>query len=72
MDPAGPWFEGSLDRTVGLNPTSARLVDVIHTDTTYGTLRDLGHIDFYPSGGKNQPGCSNMAESKMSPDTSKG
>jgi hypothetical protein len=57
MDPAGPWFEGSLDRTVGLNPTSARLVDVIHTDTTYGTLRDVGHIDFYPGGGRNQPGC---------------
>ena len=60
MDPAGPWFEGSLDRTVGLNPTSARLVDVIHTDTIYGTLRDLGHIDFYPSGGKQQPGCADM------------
>jgi hypothetical protein len=59
MDPAGPWFEGSTDRTVGLNPTSARFVDVLHTDITYGTLRDLGHIDFYPSGGKNQPGCSN-------------
>jgi len=60
MDPAGPWFEGSLDRTVGLNPTSARLVDVIHSDTIYGTLRDLGHIDFYPSGGKQQPGCADL------------
>ena len=57
MDPAGPWFSSSLDRTVGLNPTSARFVDVIHTDSTYGALRDVGHIDFYPAGGQNQPGC---------------
>lgn len=57
MDPAGPWFEGSLDRTVGINPTSATFVDIIHTDVIYGTLRDLGHIDFYPAGGKDQPGC---------------
>jgi hypothetical protein len=62
MDPAGPWFEGSIDRTVGLNPTSARLVDVIHTDTTYGTLRDLGHIDFYPAGGHDQPGCVDLLD----------
>lgn len=61
MDPAGPWFQDAQDRTVGLNPTSARLVDVIHSDNTYGTLRNLGHIDFYPNGGKNQPGCINYA-----------
>lgn len=57
MDPAGPWFEGNPDKTVGLNPTSAAFVDVIHTDAELGTERDLGHIDFYPDGGTSQPGC---------------
>ena len=57
MDPAGPWFEGIPDKTVGLNPTSARFVDIIHTDHTYGTERDIGHIDFYPNAGDNQPSC---------------
>lgn len=59
MDPAGPSFESSNDITIGLNPANARSVEVIHTDyEVYGTLRDLGHIDFYPAGGHAQPGCS--------------
>jgi len=58
MDPAGPSFESNSDLTIGLNPTSASLVDVIHSDTsTYGTLRNIGHLDFYPAGGHDQPGC---------------
>jgi pimeloyl-ACP methyl ester carboxylesterase len=57
LDPAGPLFEGNPDKRVGLNPTSAGLVDVIHTDQELGTERDIGHIDFYPTGGNNQPGC---------------
>jgi hypothetical protein len=57
LDPSGPWFEGNLDKTVGINPESGSFVDVIHTDTQEGQLRNLGHIDFYPAGGKSQPGC---------------
>lgn len=58
MDPAGPSFESNADLTIGLNPGSANFVDVLHTDTsTYGTLRDIGHADFYPAGGHDQPGC---------------
>jgi len=61
MDPAGPNFEGSSDKTIGINPTSATFVDILHTDSrglsALGTLRDVGHIDFYPQGGSGQPGC---------------
>jgi hypothetical protein len=57
LDPAGPWFEGSLDKKVGINPTSGSFVDIIHTDTEQGQIRNLGHIDFYPAGGASQPGC---------------
>jgi len=57
MDPAGPLFEGQSDKTIGLNPTSAVFVDILHTDgDQYGTKRDIGHIDFYPTGGTGQPG----------------
>ena len=52
-----------------LSPRSAVLVDVIHTDgglepcalcpfPRLGALQELGHMDFYPSGGAaHQPGC---------------
>lgn len=65
LDPAGPWFEHG-DLSVGLNPSSADLVDVIHTDGGWflwyhwyglGMLKAIGHIDFYPNGGTYQPGC---------------
>ena len=58
MDPAGPLFEGHADKTIGLNSGAGDFVDILHTDSDdLGTRRDLGHIDFYPSGGTNQPGC---------------
>jgi hypothetical protein len=51
-----------------VSPESADLVDVIHTDGALepavvwvnphsGDLHQLGHMDFYPSGGAEQPGC---------------
>jgi len=45
------------DRSAGLNPSCADLVDVIHTDSLLGLFTAVGHIDFYPNGGHNQPGC---------------
>jgi pancreatic lipase-related protein 1 len=58
MDPAGPSFESSDDETIGLYPGCADFVDVLHTDSqSYGSLRPLGHIDFYPDGGHDMPGC---------------
>lgn len=64
LDPAGPWFENE-DRSIGLNPEAASYVDVIHTHGlahmtavfNLGTLKPMGHADFYPNGGDRQPGC---------------
>jgi len=61
LDPAGPFFQNE-DLTQGLNPTSADFVDVIHTDGEgliyyCGKLAPIGHMDFYPNEGKDQPGC---------------
>ncbi|XP_041477709.1 pancreatic lipase-related protein 2-like isoform X1 [Lytechinus variegatus] len=67
LDPAGPYFrdEGFDFRNNGpqcrLDPTDAIFVDVIHTDandiTGLGQMQQMGHQDFYPNGGRTQPGC---------------
>ncbi|XP_006889886.1 PREDICTED: lipase member I [Elephantulus edwardii] len=57
LDPAGPKFSGkpSYGR---LHYTDAEFVDVIHSDYDgLGFKEPLGHIDFYPNGGRKQPGC---------------
>lgn len=61
LDPAGPWFDG-YNAASRLNPSVATLVDVMHTDgggivPYYGLLSQVGHMDFYPNEGKNQPSC---------------
>jgi len=63
LDPAEPLFQG-MPHFVRLDPTDALFVDVIHTDAKsiiyggYGLEQPIGHVDFYPNGGKVQPGCS--------------
>ncbi|KAG8186239.1 hypothetical protein JTE90_008765 [Oedothorax gibbosus] len=63
LDPAGPYFRDPLVR---LNATDALFVDVIHTDgggyllTGLSINEPIGHLNFYPNGGRLQPGCVNI------------
>ncbi|KAK7501457.1 hypothetical protein BaRGS_00007261 [Batillaria attramentaria] len=65
LDPAEPYFQYT-DKVVRLDPTDALFVDVIHTDvssffsveTGFGMSQPCGHVDYYPNGGYQQPGCS--------------
>ncbi|KAK7501512.1 hypothetical protein BaRGS_00007316 [Batillaria attramentaria] len=64
LDPAEPYFQNT-DKAVRLDPTDALFVDVIHSDgaSFYSTKLGLGmsqacgHVDYYPNGGHDQPGC---------------
>ncbi|EEB12620.1 Ves G 1 allergen precursor, putative [Pediculus humanus corporis] len=62
LDPAEPHF-AKTDALVRLDPTDAIFVDNIHTDANFFVMGGLGmrdpagHIDFYPNGGQDQPGC---------------
>ncbi|XP_069837854.1 pancreatic lipase-related protein 2-like [Dendropsophus ebraccatus] len=63
LDPAEPYFQGTPPE-VRLDPSDALLVDAIHTDTLptilklgYGISQTVGHLDFFPNGGKKMPGC---------------
>ncbi|CAN8020199.1 unnamed protein product [Ixodes persulcatus] len=61
LDPAGPLFD---DTEVSVSSKDAEYVDAIHTSGgekiisgQLGIDRPVGHVDFYPNGGKKQPGC---------------
>ncbi|KAM6986669.1 lipase member H [Aplochiton taeniatus] len=57
LDPAGPQFTGT-DPEDRLDSSDAQFVDVVHSDMdALGFRKPLGHIDFYPNGGADQPGC---------------
>lgn len=57
LDPAGPLFE-DYEIDVRLDATDANYVDVIHTDgDNFGMEKAAGHVDYYPNGGEDQPGC---------------
>ncbi|XP_027707809.1 pancreatic triacylglycerol lipase-like isoform X2 [Vombatus ursinus] len=63
LDPAEPYFEGAPEE-VRLDPSDALFVDVVHTDAApiipnigFGTSQIVGHLDFFPNGGEEMPGC---------------
>jgi len=61
FDPAGPGFENVSGKR-GLWASDAAFVDVIHTDASrLGKADPSGHVDIYPNGGQNQPGCDYMS-----------
>ncbi|XP_056387347.1 pancreatic triacylglycerol lipase-like [Hyla sarda] len=71
LDPAEPYFQGT-PAEVRLDPSDAAFVDVIHTDGApmipnlgLGMSQVAGHIDFYPNGGEEMPGCSKNALSQI-------
>lgn len=57
MDPALPEFE-SREPSERLSAEDATTVEVIHTNVgDCGMTYQIGHYDFYPNGGRKQPGC---------------
>lgn len=57
LDPVLPLYENT-DPKYRINKNDATFVDIIHTNgNSLGLFKSLGHIDFYPSGGKSQLNC---------------
>ena len=69
LDPAEPYF-GYTPSEVCLEKSDAKFVDIIHSDATHflsgglreinqgmGIIENVGHIDFWPNNGTDQPGC---------------
>ncbi|XP_055447697.1 pancreatic triacylglycerol lipase [Psammomys obesus] len=63
LDPAEPYFQGTPEE-VRLDPSDAQFVDAIHTDAApmvpnlgFGMSQTVGHLDFFPNGGVEMPGC---------------
>ncbi|NXK54295.1 LIPR2 protein, partial [Chauna torquata] len=71
LDPAQPYFQDTPIE-VRLDDSDAEFVDVIHTDTAptipnlgFGMSTPIGHLDFYPNGGVEMPGCGKNAVSDV-------
>lgn len=71
LDPASPLFEG-YEANDRLDPSDAQFVDVIHSNGDgvlrggFGSLQPMGHVDFYPNGGRVQVGCNSVLLSAIS------
>nr|CAH7763703.1 unnamed protein product [Callosobruchus chinensis] len=71
LDAASPLFRGNYFREQykKLDRSDAKFVDVIHTDGSpsvtdgFGLWDPIGHVDFYPNGGQEQPGCNDVQDS---------
>jgi len=58
LDPANPLFDVASDAN-RTTPDDADFVQVIHTacNGILGMFEPMGHADYYPNGGRAQPGC---------------
>lgn len=62
LDPAEPHF-AKAQPPIRLDRIAAKYVDVVHTDASQfirgglGMTEKIGHVDYYPNGGTDQPGC---------------
>ncbi|XP_060807219.1 pancreatic lipase-related protein 2 [Amyelois transitella] len=57
LDPAGPCFT-QAEPELRLQASDADFVDVIHTNAgVLGIDEPVGHVDYYPNGGSEQPNC---------------
>lgn len=57
LDPASVFYD-FFEREKRLTETDAEHVQVIHTDSGHYSFEyPLGHADFYPNRGRDQPGC---------------
>lgn len=57
LDPAGPLFYLNSP-TERIDSTDGVYVEIMHTNGgTQGFREPLGHADFFPNGGRSQPGC---------------
>ncbi|CAG5132305.1 unnamed protein product, partial [Candidula unifasciata] len=70
LDAAGPYFTDTPP-PVRLDRTDAKFVDAIHVDAepnsliALGTPTPIGHADFFPNGGYDQPGCGEVRLSDL-------
>lgn len=70
LDPAAPLFTDT-DTIVRLDRSDASFVDVVHSDANplmkggLGIIQRLGHVDFYPNGGFDNPGCDKKLQDVM-------
>ncbi|KAL3268959.1 hypothetical protein HHI36_008045 [Cryptolaemus montrouzieri] len=65
LDAASPLFRSNhlREKHKKLDREDAHFVDVVHTDSSpyatdgFGLWEPIGHVDFFPNGGQDQPGC---------------
>ncbi|XP_064479571.1 pancreatic lipase-related protein 2-like isoform X2 [Ornithodoros turicata] len=70
LDPAEPYFQ-HMPPQVRIDRSDADFVDIIHTDSSpfkenliegFGMSEPVGHLDFYPNGGEQMPGCGDITK----------
>ncbi|KAL1488548.1 hypothetical protein ABEB36_015011 [Hypothenemus hampei] len=71
LDAASPLFRSNhfREKHKKLDRNDAEYVDVLHTDSSpfltdgFGLWEPIGHVDFFPNGGQEQPGCTDPKSS---------